>query len=113
MPKGDFVGEFELYVLLALARLRDDAYGARIRQTIEARTGREIAIGAIYATLGRLEDKQLIRHWMSDPEPIQGGRARKHYALTPSGARALKHSTTMLSRMMADVPLADVKGRAR
>ncbi len=39
MPKGEFVGEFELYVLLALARLGDAAYGVSIRQAIEERTG--------------------------------------------------------------------------
>lgn len=112
MPKGEFVGEFELYVLLALARLGDAAYGVSIRQAIEERTGREIAIGAVYATLGRLEDKSLVRHWMSDPTPVQGGRAKKHYALTPGGQRALRHSTTMLSRMMAGVPGLAVKEKA-
>jgi len=111
VPKGEFVGEFELYVMLAVARLGDAAYGISIRQAIEARTGREIAIGAVYATLGRLEDKDLVRHWMSEPRPIQGGRTKKHYALTPSGQRALKHSTSMLSRMMAGVP--GVAGKAR
>jgi DNA-binding PadR family transcriptional regulator len=112
MPKGDFVGEFELYVLLALARLGDAAYGISIGQAIEERTGREIAIGAVYATLGRLEDKDLVRHRLSDPRPVQGGRSKKIYALTPAGRRALEHSTTMLSRMMAGVPGLAQKGRA-
>lgn len=110
MPKGDFVGEFELYVLLAIAHLGDDAYGIRIRQEIEQRTGREIVIGAIYATLGRLRDKAFIGFTMSEPEPVQGGRSRKHYYLTPEGARALRHSTSMLTRMMAGADLS-VKGR--
>jgi DNA-binding PadR family transcriptional regulator len=101
MAKGDFVGEFELYVLLALVHLRDEAYGVSIRREIESRTGREIAIGAIYATLARLEDKRLVRFRVSDPQPIQGGRSRKYFTLTASGVRALRHSTTMLERMMA------------
>jgi PadR family transcriptional regulator PadR len=104
MPKGEFIGEFELYVLLALARLGDEAYGAAIQRAIEERTGREIAIGAVYATLGRLQDKTLVRHWMSQPQPVPGGRSRKVYALTPDGQRALRHSATMLTRMMAGVP---------
>ena len=57
MAKGDFVGEFELYVMLALAHLEDDVYGVTIRREIEARTGRTVAIGAVYATLARLEEK--------------------------------------------------------
>ena len=110
MAKGDFIGEFELYVLLAITQLEDGAYGIRIRREIERRTGREIAVGAIYATLGRLHEKGLVAFSLSDPEPVQGGRARKHYQLTPDGLRAVRHSTTMLTRMMAGANLA-AKGR--
>jgi DNA-binding PadR family transcriptional regulator len=110
MPKGDFIGEFELYVLLAIVHLGDDAYGIRIRQEIERRTGREIVIGAVYATLGRLRDKSLVSFTLSAPEPIQGGRARKHYFLTPEGARAVRHSASMLTKMMAG---ADLRTAAR
>ena len=78
MAKGDFVGEFELYVMLALAHLGDEAYGVTIRREIEARTGRTIAIGAVYATLARLEEKGLVQFRISDPQPVQGGRARKY-----------------------------------
>ena len=105
MPKGDFVGEFELYVMLALARPETEGFGMNLRQAIEARTGRNIAIGAIYATLGRLEDKGLVRHSWTDPLPVQGGRARKQYALTPTGARSLKHSAARMTSMMSDVSL--------
>ncbi|HET7697078.1 MAG TPA: helix-turn-helix transcriptional regulator [Vicinamibacterales bacterium] len=100
MAKGDFLGEFEIYVMLALAHLGPDAYGVTIRQEITRRTGREVAIGAVYATLSRLEAKRLVRHTLSDPLPVQGGRTRKHFTLTPSGARALAHATSMLARMM-------------
>src|SRR6266550_4762463 len=101
MPKGDFVGEFELYVMLALAHQGDEAYGVTIRREIEARTGRTIAIGAVYATLARLEEKGLVRFRISDPQPVQGGRARKYFSLTGPGARAVRHSTRMLARMIA------------
>ncbi|HEY7476551.1 MAG TPA: PadR family transcriptional regulator [Vicinamibacterales bacterium] len=110
MPKGDFIGEFELYVLLAIVHLGEDAYGIRIRQEIERRTGREIVIGAIYATLGRLKDKSLVDFTLSAPEPVQGGRTRKHYYLTADGARAVRHSTSMLTKMMAG---ADLRTAAR
>ena len=41
MP-GKFLAEFELYVMMAIARLGDDAYGATVRREIEERTGAEI-----------------------------------------------------------------------
>lgn len=100
MAKGDFLGEFEIYVMLALAHLGTEAYGVTIRQEIERRTERDVAIGAVYATLSRLEEKGLVRHQLSAPLPVQGGRARKHFRLTESGERALAHAARMLSRMM-------------
>jgi PadR family transcriptional regulator PadR len=100
MAKGEFLGEFELYVMLALVHLRDEAYGMTIRQEIERRTGRDAAIGAVYATLARLEDKALVRHELSRPLPVQGGRGRKYYTLTPAGERALSHAASMMTRMM-------------
>lgn len=115
MAKGDFVGEFELYVMLAISHLDGDAYGIAIRREIEQRTGRDIAIGAVYATLGRLGDKGLVRFDLSAPEPVPGGRARKYYRLTPAGGRALAHAASMMSRMMdgfRPVPAAG-KGRGR
>jgi PadR family transcriptional regulator PadR len=100
MAKGDFLGEFELYVMLALAQLGPNGYGIAIRQEIARRTGRDVAIGAVYATLSRLEAKRLVRHTLSDPMPVQGGRARKYFTLTADGERSLQHATSMLARMM-------------
>ena len=100
MPKGQFIGEFELYVMLAIAHSGEAGYGLAIRQAIAERTGRDPAIGAVYGTLGRLLDKGLVQFRVSDPLPVSGGRARKCYRLTPAGQRALRHSTAMLARML-------------
>lgn len=98
--KGRHLAEFELYLLLALAHLGEGAYGVTIRREIERRSGRPVAIGAVYATLARLEDKGLVRFTISEPLPVPGGRSRKYVRLTPSGERALKASATMLLRML-------------
>ena len=100
MSKGQYLGEFELYVMLALAQLGPEAYGITIRQQIEERAARDVAIGAVYATLARLQEKDLVRYELSPPMPVQGGRARKLFRLTAAGERALAHSTAMLARMM-------------
>ena len=86
MSKGTFLGEFEQMVLLAVVRLKDAAYGARIRQVIEDRTGRIVTIGALYAALERLQRKKLLRSRETDPEPIRGGRAKRIYTLTAVGS---------------------------
>jgi DNA-binding PadR family transcriptional regulator len=100
MPRGRFLGEFELYVLGAAARLGGEAYGMAICREIETRTGRPVAIGAVYATLSRLHDKGFVTLTMTDPLPIPGGRARRLVRLTAEGRRTLSHATSMLARIL-------------
>jgi len=90
-------------VLLALLRLGPDAYGATIRREIEERTGRELAISAVYTTLQRLEHKGLVRSRVGEPLPERGGRRRKHFELLPLGARALKTAYDAFVGMTAGV----------
>jgi len=113
MSKGRFLAEFELYLMLAVTRLGDEAYGVTIRQEIEKRTGRPVSIGAVYATLGRLDDKGLVTFRESDPLPVQGGRSRKYFRLTNEGKKSLAHSARMLERMMEGLELGTGSGRAR
>ena len=105
--RKNWLAEFELCVMLAIAQLRGEAYGASLRREIEERTERPVSIGAVYATLGRLEDHGLLEHRLSDPLPVRGGRTRKLYTLTPAGHDALRRSTGMLRRMMEGLPLSE------
>ena len=105
MSKGRYLAEFEQYVMLAIARLGDEAYGVTIRQEIEQRTGRPVSIGAVYATLGRLGDKGLVETRASEPLPMRGGRSRKIVRLTERGDRALRHTVGMLGRMLDGLQL--------
>jgi PadR family transcriptional regulator PadR len=110
---GKFLPEFELYVMLAVARLGDEAYGAAMRREIEERTGRPVSIGALYATLSRLEEKGLVAMQASDPKPGQRGRPRKYCRLTPAGEEAARHSTDMIQRMMEGVIWAEAPADSR
>jgi len=104
MGKGDYLGEFELVVLLTLARLGDDAYGMRARLEIEETTGRAVSIGAVYATLNRLEEKGLVASDLGEPSAERGGRAKRYFALTVAGAEALERARDMFSRLWGDLP---------
>jgi DNA-binding PadR family transcriptional regulator len=96
-----YLGEFEQLVLLALARLGDEAYGVTIRATLVERTGRRPTFGAIYSTLRRLEAKGLVRSYLGEPQAVRGGRAKKHVALTPRGRAALRDAHRAIV-LMAD-----------
>ena len=90
-------------MLLAVSRLGDDAYGLAVRQDLASRTGRDHSVGAIYTTLQRLEDKELLRSYASEPLPVRGGRSRRHYAITGAGARALREAERNATAMWAGV----------
>jgi DNA-binding PadR family transcriptional regulator len=95
-----YLAELELYVLAAVLRLGDDAYGVTIREEIESRSGRPCAFGAVYATLERLAAKGFVTFRVSDPEPVPGGRARKYFLPTAAGRRALKDTVRAIDRMI-------------
>jgi len=105
MAKGRYLGEFEQVVLLALLRLKDNAYGVTVRQEIQDRTGRNVAIGAVYACLERLERKGYVRATVSDPEPVPGGRAKRFFRMTRAGADAFRLTRRMMSRMAEDLAI--------
>ena len=107
MPKGDTLGEFEQIVLLAILRLHDDAYGMTVRREIEERTARECSIGAVYATLDRLESKRLVRSHEAVGED-RGGRLRKVYRITAAGERALQATRKALASMMDGLELSSI-----
>ena len=86
-------------MLLALVRLRDHAYGMRIRQEIEKRTGRDVSIGAVYTTLERMEAKGYVSSWMGEPTAERGGRAKRFFRLEAAGMAALSNTEEVLRRM--------------
>jgi DNA-binding PadR family transcriptional regulator len=94
-----YLGEFEQVVLLAILRLKDDAYAIPVRREIEARTGRTVARGALYTALERLESKRCLTSRMSEPLPERGGRSRRYFSVTPAGLSALRVSRRSLLQL--------------
>jgi PadR family transcriptional regulator PadR len=111
MKRPDSLGEFEQAVLVAVAHLEDDAYGVTIRREIETRTGRTIAVGALYTAIDRLEAKGFVTSSMSDPTPVRGGRSKRHVQLSPAGRNALRQSREFLSRMWDGLRLETTRRR--
>ena len=110
MGKGDFLGEFEQVVLLAVAHLDGVGYGLSVRREIERRTGRDVTVGAVYSTLARLVEKGLASSYEGEATPRRGGRARRHFRLEPAGSRALEASRGMLDAMWKGVDLDPAAG---
>ena len=92
MGKGNYLGEFEQLVLLALATVGEDAPGREVYEEITRTTGRDVAVTAVYVTLNRLLKKGHVSAEMGDSTPERGGRAKKLFRLEAEGAEARKHS---------------------
>ena len=103
------LGVFEEQILVAVLRTRDEAYGMGVRREIERVTGRELAIGAVYATLDRLEAKGLL----ASARPRDAGASRRVFAVTPAGARALADTRAMRERLWQGVDLRRLLAIAR
>ncbi len=99
--KQTYLGEFEQIVLLAVARLGDEAYGMAIKAAIAERTGRAVTIGAMYATLDRLTTKGYLR----SRDEASEGRPRRFFAITPEGVAALEAARELQRRMWAGLRL--------
>lgn len=108
MSKGDHLGEFEQVVLWAILALqpRNRAYGMTVRQEIKRRTGRDTAIGAVYATLNRLELKGFVSAYDEPGDAPRGYRSRRIFKVTGAGQSALASSHEMMRAMAQGIRLA-------
>jgi PadR family transcriptional regulator, regulatory protein PadR len=108
---AEVLGAFEQAVLLAVIRLGDDAYGRSILKDVQARLKREVAAGAVHATLERLEKKRLLTSRLGSGTPVRAGRARRYYRLQPAGVRALNEARAAVDTLWHGLSWP-LKGRA-
>jgi len=93
------LGGFENLLLLVILRLDDRAYGVAIRKELLDEAEKDVAIGAIYTGLDRLEQKGFVHSWSGEPTPERGGRAKKFYRVTAQGKRALQETHRAIHRL--------------
>ena len=104
MPKRSNLGDFELMVMLALMRLGDDAYGVPISREIELQSGREVALGSVYATLERLESRGLVSSYLGKPTAERGGKAKRYFRVTSNGLRKTRETRQALMKLWRGLP---------
>lgn len=88
--KGEHLGEFEEFTLLAVRALGDNTYAVPVQQYVEKVTARTVSLGSIYAALARLEHKGFLRSSMSEAVAQRGGKSRRVYTVTSSGLRTAR-----------------------
>jgi PadR family transcriptional regulator len=100
---ADTLGTFEQAVLLAVVRLGEGAYGRAILKAVQSRLERDVAAGAVHATLERLERKGLLSARLGPGTPIRAGRARRYYRVQPPGIRALNDARRTVNNIWRGV----------
>ena len=105
MGKGQFLGELEQLVLLTVVRLGDEAYGMNIRRELASRTKRDVAIGAVYSALDRMERKGFLSSATAPAIAERGGRSRRCFKATASGHAALSRSLQLIDALRRNLPL--------
>jgi DNA-binding PadR family transcriptional regulator len=108
MRKDEYLGNFDLLLLLAVMRLGEEAYGVTIAQELEQQTGREVVIASVYARLERLQDRGLVTSSLGDSTPERGGRAKRYFRMTGSGIREVRDARQALMKMWKGLP--DIRG---
>jgi PadR family transcriptional regulator len=99
MSERTHLGELELVVMLALLRLGENAYGVPISREIELQSGREVALGSVYATLDRLQEKGLVSSNLGEPTAERGGRAKRYFRVTTKGLREVRETRQALIKL--------------
>src|SRR6266403_1902034 len=104
MTRRDQLGNFELMVMLVLIRLGDDAYGVPISEELEKRTGRNVAIGSVYAALERLGEKGFVASELGEATPERGGRAKRYFRVTTRGLQEVRETQRALIKLWHGLP---------
>jgi PadR family transcriptional regulator, regulatory protein PadR len=105
------LGDVEHFVLIALLHLGEESYSVAIMEEIHRRTGRGVAKAAIYIALRRLEEKGLLISRVGEATAERGGRAKRHFKMTPTGRKQLREAREAFVQMWAGAEEFSERGR--
>ena len=108
MGKTGVLGAFEELVLLALLQQGKNAYGVSIRRELEERSGSDVTMGAVYATLERLEDKGMVRPRPGETKESRRGRPRRYFDIQAGGIAALDQTRRVRDIMWQGIELSEL-----
>lgn len=105
-----FISRSEEFIMLAIWRLKDDAYAVPIREQIKKATGKTWAFGALFIMLNRLEKKGLLESYLTAPQPKRGGKGKRIYMLSSQGMKALEEVRNIQKSVWTDIEDFPIKG---
>ncbi|MBN1271110.1 MAG: PadR family transcriptional regulator [Candidatus Aminicenantes bacterium] len=94
----------QLTILLAILRLKDNAYGVTIRRQIHEVTGKAFPYGTLYSFLELLHKKGYVEKFIGGPTKKRGGRRKILYKPTKKGLEALQAAQKLQKALWRDIP---------
>jgi len=110
MADRDYLGEFELMIILAVANLGDEAYGVPVSRELEKHRNRTVSVSSVYAALERLEGKGLIASRLGEATQERGGRAKRYFQVTKDGLKAVRETRRVLTSLWRRLPELEGEG---
>ena len=99
-----FLSRADEILLLAIWRLKDNAYGITIQKEVQKRSGKKLTFGGLWVALDILYQKGLVTKRMADPTPERGGRSKIYYSLTDEGLEALQQVKDLNQSLWEGLP---------
>lgn len=93
----------EEILLLAIWRLKNEAYGVKIRKHVSQLIGKDFTYGNLYSILHQLTVKKYVTKTMGEPTPARRGRRKIYYEVTKSGLEALKAAMDLNDKLWAGI----------
>jgi len=93
--------KIEEILLLSIWRLKDNAYGVKIRHYASEIIGKDFTYGNLYSALKQLTQKNYVSKRFGEPTLERRGRRRIYYTLSPEGLKALKSAYEVNKRLWA------------
>lgn len=98
-----YLTKSEEILLLAIWKLKDNAYGVKIRKQVMEVTKENMTYGTLYSSLDQLAKKEYVYKSIGDPTPERGGRRKIFYSVTPKGLEALKNAKELTKVLWGDI----------
>ena len=99
-----FLSRIEEFLLIAIWKLKDNAFGLAIIDQVEKDTGISWMSGSIYGALTRLKKNGYVETTKVQQSPGHMGRPRIHYELTKLGMAKLIAVQKVNNTMWEGVP---------
>jgi PadR family transcriptional regulator, regulatory protein PadR len=110
MAERDYLGEFELMVMLAVMFLDDEAYGVPVSRELERYRKRDVSLSSVYGALERLEGKGLVSSRLGEATQERGGRAKRYFQVTKAGLQAVRRTRRTLMTLWRRLPELEGEG---